>query len=180
MNRFVAPLVFLLLIGLSGCGGCSKSGRRASLTTNQLEKQRDPRSSTPISPSGKSVTVKMKKQGGVYYIPVELNGVEMQFIFDTGASSISISVIEAQRLIDLNLLSEEDYVGTQQFMDATGDISVGSTIILKSVQIGSKHLRNVEATVVNSSNAPLLLGQSALERFGKISIDYSRETIRFD
>ena len=32
-------------------------------------------------------------------------------------------------------------------------------------------LRNVEASVVHSQQAPLLLGQTVLERFGTITID---------
>ena len=37
--------------------------------------------------------------------------------------------------------------------------------------MGDAVLRNVDASVVNSQKAPLLLGQSAMERFGTITID---------
>jgi aspartyl protease family protein len=65
-------------------------------------------------------------------------------------------------------------------MDANGDISVGSLIILREVQIGNKVLHDVQATVMANQNAPLLMGQSALEKFGRISIDYEKGEISFE
>ena len=44
-------------------------------------------------------------------------------------------------------------------------------MILREVKIGDAVLHNVDASVVHSQKAPLLLGQSALERFGTITID---------
>jgi aspartyl protease family protein len=40
-------------------------------------------------------------------------------------------------------------------------------------------LDNVKATVVDNVNAPLLLGQTVLERFGKIEIDNGNNEIIF-
>jgi aspartyl protease family protein len=127
-----------------------------------------------------SNTVKMTKKDGVYEIPIKINGVSMIFIFDTGAGLISISNTEAGFLYKQGKLTQEDIIGKANFMDANGDISVGTIIRLKTVQIGNKILYNVEASVVNNTNAPLLMGQSALEQFGKVSIDYNAQTITFD
>jgi len=38
-------------------------------------------------------------------------------------------------------------------------------------------LKNVRATVVHNKNAPLLFGQSALSKYGKITIDNTKKTI---
>ncbi|MCK5686944.1 hypothetical protein KAJ27_22585 [bacterium] len=38
-------------------------------------------------------------------------------------------------------------------------------------------LKNVRATVIYSLDAPLLLGQSVLERLGRIQVDYASRTI---
>jgi aspartyl protease family protein len=38
----------------------------------------------------------------------------------------------------------------------------------------------VQASVVHNLQAPLLLGQSALNKFGKISIDYNNGEITFE
>ena len=124
--------------------------------------------------------VKMAKQNGVYQIPVNINGFPMYFIFDTGASLISISATEAIFLYKQGKLSSEDVLGKSNFIDANGVVSEGTIIVLRQVKIGNKVLTNVEASVVNNLSAPLLIGQSAMEKFGKISIDYSKNEISFE
>ena len=122
----------------------------------------------------------MEKQNGVYRIPVAIKGVPLFFIFDTGAGLISISSTEALFLYKQGKLTSEDIVGKSNFIDTNGDVSEGTIIILRKVKIGNKVLTNVEASVVNNLNAPLLIGQSALEKFGKISIDYGKSEITFE
>ena len=77
-------------------------------------------------------------------------------------------------------ITEDDILGQEQFQDATGGISVGTVINLRTVEIGGIMLHDVEATVVDNIQAPLLLGQTALAKFGKISIDYNDLTIEFN
>ena len=122
----------------------------------------------------------MKKDGGVYLVPITVNGLNLDFIFDTGASSICISSAEAMVMMRQGQISQEDIIGQQQFQDATGGISVGTVIRLHSVEIGGIELTNVEANVVDNIQAPLLLGQTALAKFGKVTIDYNNNTIEFN
>ncbi|MFZ4400598.1 MAG: retropepsin-like aspartic protease family protein [Bacteroidales bacterium] len=171
-----------ILIFLTSCSGCSRSGRiraarERSIISNTEKSNRDYRISKDDS---KSNVIKMVKENDVYQIPVEINGISMKFIFDTGASIISISNTEALFLYKQGKLADEDFIGKNEFMDANGDISVGTIINLKTIKIGNKTINNVKASVVNNLGAPLLLGQSALQRFGKISVDYSNETITFE
>lgn len=127
-----------------------------------------------------STEIEMVHEGGVYKIPIEINGVSMNFIFDTGASIISISETEALYLIKQGKILEEDILGSVYYQDATGKISEGTQINLKSVRIGNNEVYNVKASVVHNLQAPLLLGQSALSRFGKVTIDYKKNTISFE
>ena len=69
-------------------------------------------------------------------------------------------------------LSDEDIKGKRNYMTASGDIHEGTIIRLKEVKLGDAVLKNVEASVVHSQKAPLLLGQSVLDKFGTITIDY--------
>lgn len=124
--------------------------------------------------------VQMTKEGGVYLVPIKVNGLELKFIFDTGASSISLSSAEALVMLRQGNITKEDFVGQQQFRDATGGVSVGTIICLRSVEIGGLKLNNVEATVVDNIQAPLLLGQTALSKFGKVTINYNTNTIEFN
>jgi aspartyl protease family protein len=123
--------------------------------------------------------LKMERENGVKYVWIEINGIRLRFIFDTGASNICISPAEASVLYRQGTLRKEDILDTQYFQDATGRISEGTKINLRTVKIGSKNLENIEATVIDNSSAPLLLGQSVLENFGKIEIDNENGEIIF-
>ena len=64
-----------------------------------------------------------------------------------------------------------DIKGKEYCSTATGEIHEGTKIRLREIKIGDSVLRNVEASVTHNQQAPLLLGQSVLERFGTITID---------
>jgi aspartyl protease family protein len=132
-----------------------------------------------ISPTQK-VVVKMDERHGVRYVPVKINGQELNFVFDTGASSICISTLEASILVKNGTLRTSDIIGEEEFMDASGNISVGAKINLKTVQIGNRKLSNVEATIVENPQAECLLGQTALSQFGKYTIDNQQNEIVFE
>lgn len=133
--------------------------------------------STSSGSSNKTV-IKLKKElSGIYTVPCKVNGLSLKFIFDTGASSVSISKSEAIFMLKNGYLSKNDIIGSQQFQTASGDILEGTRIIIRKIEVGGLLLRNVEASVVHSDNAPLLLGQSVLSRLGKIQIDYNNSTL---
>lgn len=116
--------------------------------------------------------VPMKKMySGIYEIGCEVNGLPLKFVFDTGASSVTISSVEAQFMLKNGYLKSEDIKEKEYFTIATGEISEGTIIRLKEIKIGDAVLSNVAASVVHNQQAPLLLGQTVLERFGTITID---------
>ena len=112
-----------------------------------------------------------RKRGGTFEIPCDINGLPLQMIFDTGASDVTISSVEANFMLKNGYLSEKDVKGKRYYQVANGQLSEGTVITLREVKVGDAVLRNVDASVVNSQKAPLLLGQSAMERFGTITID---------
>ena len=116
--------------------------------------------------------VEMKKMySGTYEIPCQVNGLPLKMVFDTGASDVTISAVEANFMLKNGYLSDDDIRGKSQYMTASGDIHEGTILRLKEVQLGETILKNIEASVVHSQKAPLLLGQSVLEKFGTITID---------
>jgi aspartyl protease family protein len=132
-----------------------------------------------FSPSQK-IVVKVNEKHGVWYVPMKINGQELDFVFDTGASSICISTLEALVLIKNGTLEKSDVIGEEQFIDASGNISVGARINLKTVQIGDRKLNDIEATIVENPRAERLLGQTVLLRFGKYTIDNKKKEIVFE
>ncbi len=161
---------------LSGCSGCSQSGRRNVVHADKTT----PRNEEPTRSTGKKTILKMENDNGVKYVWIEINGLRLKFIFDTGASSICISSSEASVLYRQGTLQKDDILDVQYFQDATGTISAGTRVNLKTVKIGDRTLNNIEATVIDNSQAPLLLGQTAFEKFGKISIDNDKGEITFE
>ena len=116
--------------------------------------------------------LEMKKMyGGTYEIPCTVNGLPLKMIFDTGASDVTISSVEASFMFKNGYLTDSDVKGKTKYMTASGDIHEGTILKLKEVKLGDAVLKNIEASVVNSQKAPLLLGQSVLEKFGTITID---------
>lgn len=122
--------------------------------------------------------VPFTKENGVCKVKCEVNGLPLHFVFDTGASDVTISMVEATFMIKNGYLNDNDVVGNQRYMDANGDVSVGTIINLKNVNFGGLELNNVRASVVRNQKAPLLLGQSVLARLGKIEIDNSKHVLK--
>lgn len=177
-NNRLLPLVGGLVVLLILCSCAHKSGHKpnaydSSRSTNNIV-------DIPERKVKGHTKVRMEKAGGVYLVPIKVNGLDLKFIFDTGASSICLSSAEALVMLRQGQITQDDFVGQQQFQDATGGISVGTIIRLHTVEIGGIVLRDVEANIVDNIQAPLLLGQTALSKFGKVTIDYDNNIIEFN
>lgn len=128
--------------------------------------------------TSKNKTIRMRKMtGNTYLVSCKVNGLPLDFIFDTGASSVTLSRKQAQFMLKNGYLSKNDIIGASSYQTASGGITIGMRIKLKKIEISGLILQNVEATIINSDSAPLLLGQSALSRLGKIQIDYRNSTL---
>lgn len=183
------PITLIVIIILFGCNHPeskkykrNQGGSKKPYDNGQAEKTNnayDEELNTFKNTADKNI-LKMEIENGVRFVWIEINGIKLKFIFDTGASSICISPAEATVLYRQGTLKEEDVMNVEYFQDATGRISEGTTINLREVKIGEKILKNVEALIVDNVNAPLLLGQTVLERFGNIQIDNVRNEIIFE
>lgn len=124
------------------------------------------------------VEVPFTAANGVTKVNCTINGLPLNFVFDTGASDVTISQVEANFMFKNGYLSEKDVVGKQHYQTADGNISVGTVINLNAINFGGLSLNNIRASVVQSQNAPILLGQSVLQRLGKIEIDYAKRVLK--
>ncbi len=121
--------------------------------------------------------IKMKSVGGVSVIPCKVNGLNLNFIFDTGATNVSISMTEASFMFKNGYLDKNDIIGSSNFLDANGNINEGVLINIKEIEIGTNKLFNVRANVIKNNKAPLLLGQSAIKKLGEFKIDLQNNTL---
>lgn len=117
------------------------------------------------------VEIPFTPDGGCASVKCTINELPLTFIFDTGASIVSLSQVEANFMLKNGYLKKDDFVGSGRFVDANGDITEGTIVNLRDVDFGGMKLNNVGASVVRNQKAPLLLGQSVLGRLGSIEID---------
>jgi len=164
-GKLLTRLLFVLISTLLLCSAISCAGKHHRTGSNSRT------NTTKVKPRSGDVIVPLTQEDGVMYLTIRVNDVPMKFIFDTGASLISMSTVEAEFLVKQGTLTEDDIVGTAYFSDANGDTNEGLIVNLRSVNIGGIVVENVKASVVPNQEAPLLLGQTLLQQFGTITID---------
>ena len=109
-------------------------------------------------------SIPLTKKGGVYEVPVEVNGViQLNFVLDTGASEVNIPADVALTLYRTGTIRETDFLPGQTYRLADGSILQSARFLLQSLKIGKNHIANVPASIGPISSL-LLLGQSFLER----------------
>lgn len=97
--------------------------------------------------------------GGHFMSAGSINGKAVQFMVDTGATSVAISQAEADR-IGLK------YTEGQRVMSSTANGQVPVHLVtLRSVRVGEVQVYDVEAVVVPAQMPFILLGNSFLGRF---------------
>lgn len=126
----------------------------------------------------KSEEIPFTQEGGVCKVKCSVNNLPLHFVFDTGASDVSMSSVEANFMLKNGYLSHSDIIGTQSYLTADGNISEGTIVNLRNVKFGDLHLRGVKDSIVNNQSAPLLLGQSVLSKLGNIEIDNNNKVLR--
>ncbi len=122
--------------------------------------------------------VPFTREGGTCSVKCRINDLPLYFCFDTGASDVSLSMVEASFMMKNGYLTKEDVMGNAYYSDAQGNVSEGTVVNLRHVQFGDMEIENVRASVVRNQKAPLLLGQTVLSRAGKIEIDNEKRVIR--
>ena len=121
--------------------------------------------------------IQMEEFNGVYRIPCTVNGAKMKFIFDTGASNVCLSMSMAEYLYDNEYITKDDILGTGSSSVADGRIVDHVIINLKDIEIAGQHLHNVQAIVIDGQNAPLLMGQTAIQKLGRVQLNGNMLTL---
>lgn len=118
--------------------------------------------------------IAMTKKSGTYEVPVIVNGsLKLNFILDSGASDISLSPDVVLTLIRTGTITKDDFIGSNTYRFADGTTAQSDIVNLREIKIGSRTIPNVRASISNSIDAPLLLGQSLLNRLGTVTMDYT-------
>jgi clan AA aspartic protease (TIGR02281 family) len=115
--------------------------------------------------------VKMVESGGIYHVPVVINGaLKLDFIVDSGASYVSIPADVVRTLIRTGTIKKSDFTGTETYSLADGSAVESGTFIIRSLRVGDRTVTDVRASIADV-DGPLLLGQSFLKKFKAWSQD---------
>lgn len=135
------------------------------------------------NPSTATITIQYEDIGGVKTIPVKLNGITMNMIYDTGCSGIHLSLNEVQTLYKNGKLTIDDILGSDYNSIADGSIVEVGKINIKEIVIGNDDnalvLHNKEASVSLNQIAPILLGNEVLDELASVEVDNVNKTINF-
>ena len=124
-----------------------------------------------------SENIALIKTGGIYVVPVEINGVStLNFVLDTGASEMNIPADVALTLYRTGTIKDADFLPGQTYRLADGSQVNSSRFVLRSLKIGQRRITNVAASI-GSVSSPLLLGQSFLEKLGAWGIDNKKNVL---
>ena len=107
-----------------------------------------------------------RARDGHFYATLTINDADIEFLVDTGATSVVLSRDDAQKIgLDLDRLA---YTGRAQ--TANGMVSTAN-IRLDEVRFGGRLDRNIRASVNGGDLDGSLLGMSYLSRFSVIQIE---------
>ena len=112
--------------------------------------------------------------GGHYFLEAKVNGVQMTFLVDTGASDVALGAEHAKKL--RLQLRDKDF--TRRYHTANGIVR-GAPVELRQVQAGRLRLRNVEASVLDGPLDMPLLGMSFLNRLKGYEVRGDKLVLRF-
>lgn len=106
-----------------------------------------------------------RAQDGHYYVTAQINGVPVNFVVDTGASAVVLTLKDAQRAgIDTDRLAFAGQAGT-----ANGVTQVAS-VRLERFDIGGISDPGLRVLVNQGEMRNSLLGMSYLQRYGSVEI----------
>ncbi len=122
-----------------------------------------PGAQSRISDSGQIVVPRARD--GHYYLTVQINGADLRFVVDTGATDMVLTRADASRAgLDPDQLS---YLGRAN--TANGEVQT-AFVRLDTVQLGDVTDRNIPAVVNGGEMEQSLLGMGYLQRWGRLEI----------
>ncbi len=125
-------------------------------------------------------TVQFARRGGVFVLPVTLNGsAKSYFVVDSGASNVQIPQEVADELMKNGALTQADFLGARSFVVADGRRLQQKMVRLRSLQVGERTMENVLAAV-GAPRSQALLGQSVLQRLNWWKIDNVKNAIELE
>jgi aspartyl protease family protein len=109
---------------------------------------------------------------GHFYADGNVNGQPVRLVVDTGATTVALTVADAQRIGVPFSTNEFTVIGS----GASGPVR-GEDVMLDRVEVGGKEVRSVRAAVVEGLDVSLL-GQTYLSRISSVQMSGDTMTLR--
>jgi len=125
--------------------------------------------SNPLA--SKSLIIDMSADG-YFYADADVNNTHLQFIVDSGASIVALTLKDAQTIgfgansLNFNMKGETP----------NGPVTAAA-VVLPSLTVGTITLKNVEAVVIKGDMPSSLLGMSFLSRLSKMEMSGNQLTL---
>ena len=161
-------LAAAMMIGLAGTS--DPSGGTSDRAGNRASSGMAPAVADSLAEAGVSIA---RSRDGHFWIDAEVNGRQIRFLVDTGASDVVLTREDADSLGIL--LQPQDY--SLIYRTASGTTRA-APVQLDYVSFGTLHLWNVEAAVNQSNMDVSLLGQSFLSRLSGFEVSGNILTLR--
>lgn len=110
----------------------------------------------PSAPKFREAQIR-RASDGYFWARAAVNGTDMKFLVDTGASTTALTYDDAKRL-DL----DPDSLDFKWKISTAGGETRGASVLLESIRVGDVEIRNVEAMVLGEELEQSLLGMSFL------------------
>ena len=138
----------------------------------------------PLDDEDSAVRVPYSEKFGVKTIPVKINGVSMDMIYDTGCSGLHLSLHELQTMYKNGNFSNDDIIDIEPTLIADGSFAKNGVVIIRSIEIdgdgGKIEIKKpIRATVSLNQVAPVLLGNGVIDEMASGSVDNRNKTINF-
>lgn len=121
----------------------------------------------------RAATLQLRGDGHYWARALVNNKASVEFMVDTGASVVALTVRDAQKLgLDPKSLDYDWDIRT------AGGVVKGASVVIESIKINQVHIRNVEAMVLPEALDQSLLGMSFLRELYSYEFRGERMIIR--
>jgi aspartyl protease family protein len=163
-------LAAIAVIGALSVAAAGVAGQAVVAFNNHADRDsplRPAESAAPVAavaeaPAEGSAASVVKAADGHYWAEAEVDGHEVRFLVDTGASAVSLTPDDAQRLG----FSPASLAYTYQ-VNTAGGVARAAKIKLDSVSVAGAVVNNVDAYVIESGLPTSLLGMTYLGRLSQ-------------
>ena len=113
-----------------------------------------------------------RRGDGHFYADVEVNGVPISMLVDTGASAVALSAEDARRAGIATTIGMSEVIG-----EGAGGAVQGDIVTIDRIRLGDTEKSDVTAAVLKGGSTSLL-GQSFLREFDQVEIRGDRMHLR--